>query len=149
MQFQENVTIQRPLEEVFAYMSNAENDAEWRTNVKEIKRVTEATASGVGTVYRQVLRGPFGRDLDADLRYTDYQPNRRLAFDTISGAIRPSAVIEFSPASDRSTEVHFSMTWEPEGGMRLAAPLVGRVLGRTIHASYANLVRRLEGTAGA
>jgi uncharacterized membrane protein len=147
MQFQEKVTIRRPLAEVFAYMSNAENDAEWRTNVKEIERVTEGSTSGVGTVYRQVIRGPLGRGLAADLRYTDYQPNRRLAFDTISGAIRPSAVIEFSPASDRATEVRFQMTWEPEGGMRLAAPLVGRMLGRSIHASYANLVRQLEGAA--
>jgi uncharacterized membrane protein len=96
-----------------------------------------------------VLRGPFGRDLDADLRYTDYEPNRRLAFDTISGAIRPSAVIEFSPASERATEVRFSMTWEPEGGMRLAAPLVGRMLSRSIHESYANLVRHLEDVSAA
>lgn len=149
MQFQETVRIRRPLEEVFAYLSNAENDAEWRVNVKEIKRVSEGDRSGVGTVYRQVLKGPFGRDLDADLRYTAYEPNRRLAFDTIAGAIRPSAVIEFSPAGEDATEVRFRMIWEPEGGIRLVAPLVGRMLGKSIHVSYANLVRHLESRTGA
>lgn len=146
MQFQETVTIQRPVDEVFAYMANAENDAAWRTNVKRIERVGEGKQSGIGTVYRQIVKGPFGRGLPADLEYIDYEANKRLAFDTISGAIRPSAVIEFSPLSEASTEVRFRMTWEPEGPMHLVAPLVGRMLRRSIHESYQNLVRHLEGS---
>jgi uncharacterized protein YndB with AHSA1/START domain len=146
MEFEETVTIQRPVQEVFAYMSNAEHDAEWRTNVKEIKRLSEGDESGVGTVYHQVVKGPFGRGLDADLRYTAYEPNRRLAFETISGGVRPSAVIEFSPVADNATEVRIRMTWEPQGGMRLAAPLVGGMLRRGLNASYANLVRHMEGS---
>ena len=143
MQFTKTVTLQRPLTEVFAYLSDAENDAEWRTNVKEIKRVSGGDRSGVGTIYRQVVKGPLGSGFPADLRYTDFAPNERFAFETIKGAVRPSAVIEFSALSDTTTEVRFTMTWVPQGGIRVAAPLIGRMLERGINESYDNLTRVL------
>lgn len=144
MEFRQSVTIQRSLDTVFAFMSDAENDVKWRSNVKEIRRLSGGGQAGAGTVYRQVIKGPFGVGFDADLTYTGFEHNRRFAFDTTSGAIRPSAVIEFSPISEDATEVRFTMTWTPEGAFRLAAPLVGRILRRGIHRSYRNLVRYLE-----
>jgi uncharacterized protein YndB with AHSA1/START domain len=143
MQFTKTVTIQRPIDEVFAYLSDAENDAKWRTNVKEIKRVSGGERSGVGTIYRQEVKGPFGTGFPADLRYTEFEPNRRLAFETIKGAVRPSAVLELAPLSTTATEVRFTMTWVPEGGIKVAAPLIGRMLQRGINESYENLTRVL------
>jgi uncharacterized membrane protein len=147
MEFQETVTIQKPVEEVFAYMSNAENDAEWRTNVVEIEKVSPGE-KGVGTEYRQVVKGPMGKGLDADLRYTEFEPNQRVAFETISGAVRPSAVIEFTPLSESSTQVRITMTWEPKGAAKATAPVVGRMLESSIKESYANLPRVLESRPG-
>ncbi len=144
MEFEQTVTIQRPLEEVFAYMSNAEHDAEWRTNVVEIKHVGEGQGSGVGTMYHQVVKGPFGRGLPADLRYTAFEPNQRIAFETITGPVRPKAEITFSAVSGTATQVRIHMTWEPTGAMKLAAPLIGGMLKRSLKASYANLVRHME-----
>lgn len=144
MQFEETVTIQRPLDEVFGYVSNAENDAQWRTNVKEIKRVSDGNGHGVGTVYKQTLKGPMGKDIPADLKYTDFQQNRRLAFDTIEGSIRPSATIEFTALDDSTTQVHFVMVWEPTGATKPASKLIGRFLDKNIKESYANLVRVME-----
>jgi len=143
MEFEETVTIQRPVEEVFAYMSNAENDAKWRTNVKEIRQVTEGE-KGVGTEYRQVVKGPMGKGLDADLRYTEFKPNERVAFETIAGSVRPSAVIEFKALSADSTQVHMHMTWVPEGGAKAGAPMIKRMIEKDLKASYANLVKMME-----
>ena len=144
MEFEEKVTIRRPLAEVFAYMSDAENDAKWRTNVISIERVGGGDHSEVGTVYKQVVKGPMGRKLQADFQYTVYEPNKRLAFDTIEGSVRPSAVIDFTPVSDDTTEVRFHMTWVPEGGMKASAPIVGKMLKKSIHESYQNLVHHIE-----
>jgi len=143
MEFEETVTIQRPVEEVFAFMSDAENDAKWRTNVKEMRKVTEGE-KGVGTEYRQVVRGPMGKGLDADLRYTEFKPNERVAFETIAGSVRPSAVIEFKSLSADSTQVHMLMTWEPEGGAKMGAPMIKRMFEKDLKASYANLVKMME-----
>jgi uncharacterized membrane protein len=142
MQIEENVTIQRPLDEVFAYVSNAEHDAEWRTNVKEIRRLSGD--GGAGTIYKQTLKGPMGKDLPADLQYTDYQHNRRLAFDTIEGSVRPSATIEFAPAGDNATHIRFVMIWEPTGGAKVASKIIGKFLEKNVRESYANLVRHME-----
>jgi uncharacterized membrane protein len=141
MRYTKSVTVQRPLEEVFAFLSDAENDAKWRTNVKEIKRVSGGDKSGVGTIYRQLVKGPFGRGLPADLRYTEFEPNRRLAFTTIKGAVRPDAVVEFESAAEDATRVTFSMTWEPQGPIKLAEPLIARMLVSGINDSYENLPR--------
>jgi uncharacterized membrane protein len=141
MDIEQTVVIQRPVEEVFAFMSNAENDAQWRTNVIEIKQ-TSPGEHGVGTRYRQVVKGPGGRPLDADLEYTAFEPNKRLAFDTVSGSVRPSGVIEFTPLSEDSTQVRIHMTWEPSGAMKLAAPAIKKMLKSGLQESYANLARR-------
>lgn len=138
-----SVTINRPVEEVFAYMSNAENDRHWRVNVKSIERVGSGTSSEVGTEYKQKVKGPFG-GLTADLRYTEYVPNERVAFETIRGAVRPSATIEFASRSETETKVTFTMTWEPTGPIVLLRPLIGPILRKTANASYDNLVRHME-----
>ena len=143
MDFEETVTIQRPVEEVFAFMSNAENDAKWRTNVKEIEKTKEGQ-NGVGTEYRQVVKGPMGKGLDADLRYTEFRPNERVAFETIAGSVRPSAVIEFKSLSPESCQVHMHMTWVPEGGAKAGAPMIKRMIEKDLKASYANLVKMME-----
>ncbi|MGI8631140.1 MAG: SRPBCC family protein [Solirubrobacterales bacterium] len=143
MEFTEKAVIQRPVEEIFAYMSNAENDKEWRPNVIEIEQVSPGE-HGVGTEYRQVVKGPMGKALDADLRYTAFEPNKRLAFDTITGGVRPSGVIEFTALSPTSTEVQITLTWEPKGGARMGAPIVGRMLESSLKESYENLPKHLE-----
>ena len=123
-------------------MSDAENDAKWRTNVIEIERVGDT--KGVGARYRQVVKGPGGKALDADLEYTEFEPNHRVAFDTVSGSVRPSGVIEFTPLAEDKTQVRIHMTWKPSGAMRIAAPAIGAMLKSGLRDSYANLVRHFE-----
>src|SRR5262249_61044291 len=112
MEFEETVTIRRPLAEVFAYMSDAENDAKWRTNVISIERVGGGDHSEVGTVYKQVVKGPMGRKLQADFQYTVYEPNKRLEFDTIEGSVRPSAGVDLYPVSGDTPHVRYQLTSE-------------------------------------
>ena len=145
VRMERQVTIERPLDEVFAYMSNAENDRYWRTNVKFIERTKEAEGggSGVGAEYRQQVKGPFG-GLRADLRYTEYVKNERIAFDTITGSVRPHGTIEFSAPSPDTTEVHVRLDWEPTGAWKVFAPMMAKVLQKNLDASYDNLKAKLE-----
>lgn len=137
------VTINRPVDDVFGYMSNAENDQYWRTNVKFIERTSGGDQSGVGSEYRQQLKGPFG-GLRADLRYTEYEKNGRVAFETITGSVRPLGQIDFSAPSEDTTEVHFQLDWEPTGAWKLFAPIMKKILESNANASYDNLKAKLE-----
>jgi uncharacterized protein YndB with AHSA1/START domain len=70
-------TIARPPETVFAFLANPENDRAWRPGVLEIEHVS---GTGVGSRYRQVVSGPGGRRVDADIEITEHDPDRVLGF---------------------------------------------------------------------
>jgi carbon monoxide dehydrogenase subunit G len=71
------ITIARPVTDVFAFLANAENDTQWRSGIIEM---TRAGGEGVGTKYRQIVAGPGGRRIDADVEITEYVPDHRIAF---------------------------------------------------------------------
>ncbi len=57
------VTIQRPIDEVFAYVADCEHCPAWRPGVLDIRRVS---GTGLGERYAQGVRGPMGRRIAAD-----------------------------------------------------------------------------------
>jgi uncharacterized protein YndB with AHSA1/START domain len=132
-------TIAQPPEVVFAYLANAENDAEWRPAVVEIAR---AGGEGVGARYRQVVGGPGGRRIDADIEITEYEPDRRLAFRTVAGPVRPTGTYELDRA-DGGTRVRFSLHADLTGAKRLMAPMVRKAMASEV-GNLENLKRKLE-----
>ena len=82
------VTIRRPASEVFAFIADGLNGPKWRTGIIDIAHVS---GTGVGATYKQGVKGPGGRRIDADYRVTTYEPNSRLAFEAIAGPVRPKA----------------------------------------------------------
>ncbi len=81
-----SVTVNRSASDVFAFVADGENAPRWRSGVLDVKR---ESGDGVGTVYRQGVRGPGGRRVAADYEITSYQPDTLIAFRTIAGPVRP------------------------------------------------------------
>ena len=73
------ITIARPAGDVFAFLADAENDRQWRGGVIEM---TRTSGQGVGATYRQVVAGPGGRRIDADVEITEFVPGQRIGFRT-------------------------------------------------------------------
>ncbi len=139
-QAQHTVTIRRPVEAVFDFVADGENCPQWRPGVLDIKRIS---GDGVGTTYRQGVRGPMGRRIAADYRVTVLEPNRVLAFETIAGPVRPRGRYEFEPHNG-STRLTFSLETELSGLTRL---LMGSMVSRTMASEVMtldNLKRILE-----
>ncbi len=107
-QAQRSVTIHRPPEVVFSYLADGEKCVEWRPGVLDI---TKVSGEGVGTVYRQGVRGPMGRRAAADYVITSYEPNRLIEYQTIAGPIRPQGTYELEVLDD-GTRVNFSLQTE-------------------------------------
>lgn len=59
----ESVTINRPIEAVFDFIADGENDARWCPSVKEIERIS-GNGTGEGARYR-MHHTPGGREYDA------------------------------------------------------------------------------------
>src|SRR5258705_1819477 len=93
------VTFARPVAEVFTFVADGLNGPKWRPGVLDIALVS---GSGGGSVYRQGVKGPGGRRIAADYEVTAYEPNRRLAFRTIAGPVRPTGEVRFDETAGGS-----------------------------------------------
>ena len=113
---QRTIVIDRPVEAVFAFFSTPSNDPRWRPHVKEIDGPAEMRT---GARIRQVISGPGGRGIDADVEVTEYSPSSRYAFRVIAGPARPRGEYSFTSAGPDSTEVTFSLTAELSGLKKL------------------------------
>ena len=94
------VTIRRPASEVFAFIADGLNGPRWRSGITDIALVS---GSGVGATYKQGVKGPGGRRVDADYRITTYEPNSRLAFEAIA-AFRWATTYPLAVRTVRSME---------------------------------------------
>lgn len=118
------IVIQRPVEDVFAFLADAENDLKWRGGVIEIERTS---GDGVGARYRQKVKGPGGRPISADVEITDYVPNELIGFRATSGPVRPHGRYRLTPV-DHSTRVRFELEADLRGPKRLMASMVQKTM---------------------
>ena len=134
------VTIQRPAADVFAFIADGLNGPKWRSGILDIAHLGGA---GVGATYKQGVRGPGGRRVDADYRVTAFEPSRRLAFEAIAGPVRPTGEYLLEDVAG-ATQVTFSLQAELGGVQRL---LMGGMVQKTMDAevgALASLKRVLE-----
>jgi carbon monoxide dehydrogenase subunit G len=138
-----SVTIARPPADVFAFLADAENDLKWRPGVLDMTRVS---GEGVGTRYRQGVKGPMGRRVSADIEITEHRPPEVIGFRALEGPVHPEGRYEISPANGGS-RVHFSLAVETTGLKRLIGPMVQKSMDREV-AALDNLKRVLEAPRG-
>jgi uncharacterized protein YndB with AHSA1/START domain len=112
---QRSVVIDRPPGEVFDFFTNPANESRWRTHVKE---VSASGPIGVGSRVHQVVSGPGGRGIPADIEVTAYQPPERYAFRVVAGPVRPTGEYRFA-GQGNTTTVTFSLDAQLSGWKKL------------------------------
>jgi uncharacterized protein YndB with AHSA1/START domain len=136
------ITIARPVSDVFAFLADAENDTQWRGGVIQM---TRTSGQGVGTTYRQIVAGPGGRRIDADVEITEFVLDQRIAFRTTKGPVRPTGSYDVQ-ARDGGTMVTFRLAATLGGVKKLMAPVVAKTMKSEV-AALAELKRVLESRA--
>jgi len=119
------VTIRRPAGEVFAFLADGLNGPKWRPGIIDIALVS---GNGVGATYKQGVKGPGGRRVDADYRVTAYEPDARLAFEAIAGPVRPTGEYVLEEV-DGGTRLTFALRAELGGIKKL---LMGGAVQKTM-----------------
>jgi uncharacterized protein YndB with AHSA1/START domain len=127
------IAIRRPVEQVFRFLADGRTATQWRWSVIE---VSKASGDGVGAVYRQVVRGPGGRPVDADYEITALEPAQRIAFRAIAGAVRPEGEYLLE-AMGEATILTFRLAAALPWWRRL-------VLGRLVQSSMEAEMRSLD-----
>ncbi len=138
------VVIDRPIEEVFAYVTDQTNTPDWQPGLVEVQRTT-AGPIGVGTKHRFV-RNFMGRRMEADNEYVAYEPGRLVTFRTTSGPpLVASYLFDVEPSGTRLTS-----RVELDGGglFGLLEPVIGAGLRREMKAALPALKTLLESRSG-
>lgn len=140
--FDQSVTINRPIEEVFAFVSDLDNQARWRSGL-DLAELTSDGPFGVGATYREVER-ILGRKMERTMEVTEFEPNVKCSFKSTSGPVVFSATVSFEAQDDG---IRVSMTADAElgGVFRVAEPMVVRMGRRQMESDLANLKELLEG----
>jgi uncharacterized membrane protein len=139
---EQRVIINRPRSQVFAYTADLNNHPKFRTDLKNI-RITSDGPVGKGTTYREVIL-LFGRQVEADVVITAYEPNKKLAFEVTSGPIPIAGSLTFEPA-EGGVNVVFATEVDLADSFRLAEPLLTRMLQKQFETSLTTLKDLLEG----
>lgn len=126
------VTIDRPVEAVFAFVADGENARQWRPGVLDIKRVS---GDGVGTRYAQGVQGPMKRRIAADYVITAYEPTHLLEFQTTTGPARPHGRYDFAAVAG-GTRLTFALDAQLKGLWKF---IMGNAVQTTMNAEVKNL----------
>jgi uncharacterized protein YndB with AHSA1/START domain len=138
--------VDRPIEEVFAFIGDQTNTPQWQAGLLDVRRTTEGPI-GVGTKHTFVRRF-MGRRLEADNEYVAYEPNKLITFKTTTGPVRLLASYFFE-AIDEGTRVTSRVEMDASGFMSLAEPLIAAGLKREMKAATRALKDLLENDAPA
>lgn len=106
------VVLNKPLVEVFGFLADGSNNPKWRKSVLDIQQIT-AGPVGLGTQFKQHLKGPFGRKIKGDYEITVFEPNQLIAFKVIAGPARPEGRFIFT-GDGEVTSVQFDLQLPPQ-----------------------------------
>lgn len=137
-----SVVIKRPIQEVFAYVSNFENDTQWWLGVIE-SRVISDIRPGVGTQYWQLSKF-LGRRNETIFVITEYEPVTRIALQSLKSAIPFVAryTLETTGNNETCFTMHAQVTWL--GFYKLIQPFFNFMMQRFADKFFNKLKQVLE-----
>jgi uncharacterized protein YndB with AHSA1/START domain len=138
---EKSIIIDRPIEEVFAYVGDLETGSQWQSALLEVRRTTQGPL-GIGTQFMSV-RKFMGQKMEATVEFVTYEPNRQITFKSISGPspFEQSFLFESTAEGTRLTSI---LELQTGGLMGLADPLVSAGVKRAMDASFGDLKDLLE-----
>ena len=129
-----STTISRPREEVFEYLADIANHAEFTDHYLVDWRLTREDSYGTGAGARFRVKAPLNRFAWADMTFAELQPPYRIVERGRGGKynrIRMLGTYTLSPGAGGTTKVQYTIETEPELlSDRLMEALGGRAWSR-------------------
>ena len=129
-----SIVINRTVDDVWTFVTDGSNATKWRSGVLDVSKVS---GNGVGEIWKQGVKGPGGRRIDADYEVTAWESLRHMAFRAIAGPVRPAGEYRFEE-EDGGTRLSFELDATLSG---LKGLLMGRAVQSTMDAEMAALDR--------
>ncbi len=134
-----SVTINRPPEDVWAYLDDPSNWPEWNAVILE-SNASELPLR-VGTKIESVAKF-LGRRLTSTFEITEYEPGRKVVSRTTAPfPLTQTYIVE--PAAGR-TRVSGTLEGEPGGFFKLGEPILARIAKKQVDSQFETLKEILE-----
>jgi len=138
---QYNITIQRPIDDVFTYITSLERIAEWQRGVVRSElRSGGQLRSGAKVVE---VRSFMGREIEAPWEVTAYQPPHVRGFKITEGPLQVDGAMRFV-RDGSGTRVSFEAEMRGRGLFRLLETLIVAMIRRQTARDFETAKRILE-----
>jgi uncharacterized protein YndB with AHSA1/START domain len=137
------ITIGRPLEEVFALLTDVEKTSTWSAPAVE-EHWTTPPPHAIGS-RRHAVTSMMGMRSQNDAEVTGYDPNRSWTMKSVSGP--PFVVSAIFQPVDGGTQVDWTWSFNFRGPLRLFEPMVTTMFGRQFAKDLARLKKLMESGA--
>src|SRR5918992_1996901 len=123
--FEVTTVVERPIEEVFAFLADGENDPKFSPRVLEIAKTTDGP-TGVGTVFASTVKDA-GMKTQREFKLTEFEPPTRIRWAEVSKNLitAPEGGYDLAPEGT-GTRVTIYNVLEGHGPGKLIAPLALR-----------------------
>lgn len=136
------ITIDRPSDEVFAYISNFENNPLWQSGMVKASITSEGPLA-VGSTYDQEAKF-LGRPVISSFKVLEYEPGERVKASSTAGSFPITFTRSVLAKDDGRTLVTAVIEGDASGWMKVAEPLMKIMVQRSVDGDYQNLKRILE-----
>lgn len=137
------LVIDRPVEDVWNYMTDISNMPRWEDSGAVWKQMSEGPIQ-VGTSIQSSITF-LGRTVTFDLRVTEFEPNRVFSVEAVAGRTRGTKVTYLLvPVDDRKTTLSRVTDARFHGILKVLQPFAGPITKRTGALEARNVKRIME-----
>ncbi|MFZ2016866.1 MAG: SRPBCC family protein [Nocardioides sp.] len=137
------ITIARPVEEVFDYVADQTNEPQYNPAMVRADKIG-VSPLGVGTRFSSAVHTA-GRTVDMIIEVLSYDRPRLLASRTVMKQADIHYILRFE-AVPAGTRMQWSGGVRPQGPLRLLTPVVGWIGRRQEQRIWSSMKQRLEGS---
>jgi uncharacterized membrane protein len=139
--FEKSGFIDRPQQEVFAFVTDLANDPKWQNTIISVKRISDGPI-GVGSTWHYTTKF-LGRETETEIQMTSYEPPLRVSVKAINGPVPFENTYTFE-SKDGGTLLTVTGKAEIGGFFKMAEGLVGKQVEKQIETDAATLKALLE-----
>ncbi len=136
--------IERPIGEVFEFLTKPDNITRWAEAVREAVLTSEGPIA-VGATGRTRSRA-MGIEVEQDFVVTEYEPNHKYTAKSTSGPF-PMMTSYTLEEVEGGVRLHVESEAELGGFIKMAGPILNRIGQKRLESDHKNLKRLLESGA--
>lgn len=137
-----SVVIDRPAEEVFAYLADMENNPKWQKGQQDCEWTSEPPL-GLGSTYNQKAKF-LGKEISSTFEVVEFEPGRKIRIKSTSGTMPIDVTREVGPLNGDRCEVSAHVRGNPPMVFRLLGPVLDRMVRKSVDGDYQRLKTLLE-----